>query len=64
MHFCGLGMPHHVTATISLALPTFLQMPSNSAQTLPPCAGDAIHPVLRMGGSGSRDYIALKFVAL
>ena len=45
MHFCGLGMPRHVTAAISLALPTFLQAPRNSAQsaqTLFPRAGDAI----------------------
>ena len=48
-----LGMPRHVTAAISLALPTFLQAPRNSAQsaqTLFPRAGDAIHPELRNRG--------------
>ena len=53
MHFCGLGMLRHVTAAISLALPTFLQVPGNSAQsaqTLFPRAGDTIHPELRNRG--------------
>ena len=56
----------HVTATISLDLPTFLQMPWNVAQshqTLFP-ARTSGHTPKREKGSGLRDYTTLTLVRL